>query len=120
VGVRVTPVNPARRDARGAEAAAPASTAERARGVLARKGVAQAVQRPRVSTNGTIMLADLPVDLRANEEVLLEAGEVFGEMSALSRYPISADVIARSDVTCLLIRTAGPRLRFTQEAAGWL
>ena len=45
----------------------------------------------------------------------IEAGEVFGEMSALSRYPISADVVARSDVQCLLIRTAGLRLMFKQK-----
>jgi CRP-like cAMP-binding protein/Fe-S-cluster-containing hydrogenase component 2 len=116
VGVRVTPVTAARRDARAAESApAPPSMADRLRSILGRKGAEQAVQRPRVSMDGTIMLADLPIDLRANEEVLLEAGEVFGEMSALSRYPISADVIARSDVTCLLIRTAGLRLMFKQK-----
>ena len=45
---------------------------------------------PRVAADGTIILSDMPVDLRANEEVLLEPGEVFGEMSALSRYPISS------------------------------
>src|SRR5262249_30226712 len=116
VGVRVTPVSAARREAQAAEAAAaPKSTAERLQSVPGRTGAAQAVQRPRVSSDGTIMLTDLPVDLRTDEEVLLEAGEVFGEMSALSRYPISADVIARSDVTCLLIRTAGLRLMFKQK-----
>jgi len=116
VSVRVTPVNASRREARAAEAsAAPKSMADRMQEVLSRKGTEQAVQRPRVSPDGTIMLTDLPVDLRANEEVLLETGEVFGEMSALSRYPISADVIARSEVTCLLIRTAGLRLMFKQK-----
>src|SRR6185503_18623925 len=60
------------------------------------------------------------VDLRPNEEVLLEAGEIFGEMSALSRYAISADVVARSEVVCLLIRTSGLRLMFKQkEFAGF-
>jgi CRP-like cAMP-binding protein/Fe-S-cluster-containing hydrogenase component 2 len=115
VGVRVSPVGE-RREARAAEAAnASRSMAEMIQGVLSRKPVEQAVRRPRTAADGTIVLADLPVDLRANEEVLLEAGEVFGEMSALSRYPISADVIARSEVTCLLIRTAGLRLIFKQK-----
>ena len=53
------------------------------------------MQRGGLTADGTIILTDLPIDLRPNEEVLLEAGEIFGEMSALSRYPISADVVAR-------------------------
>jgi len=115
VGVRLTTVG-ARREAKAAEAAdAPRSMADRIQEVLNRRPAEQAVQRPRTAADGTIILSDLAVDLRANEEVLLEAGEVFGEMSALSRYPISADVVARSEVQCLLIRTAGLRLMFKQK-----
>jgi len=115
VGVRVSPID-VRRDAKTPRPAAESGDAGgRIRAVLRRKPMEQAVQRPRTAADGTIVLADIPVDLRANEEVLLEAGEVFGEMSALSRYPISADVTARSDVQCLLIRTAGLRLMFKQK-----
>ena len=46
---------------------------------------------------------------RANRAVL-EAGEIFGEGSALSRYPIATDIVALSDVRCLLIRTPAPAL----------
>ena len=43
--------------------------ADRLQEVLSRKGTEQAVQRPRVSPDGTIMLTDLPVDLRASRNV---------------------------------------------------
>jgi Fe-S-cluster-containing hydrogenase component 2 len=36
-------------------------------------------------------------------------------MSALSRYPMSADIIARTEVHCLLIRTNALRLMFKQK-----
>ena len=61
------------------------------------------------------MLADVPKELRSRDEIVLEAGEVFGEMSALSRYPVSADVVARTDAQCLLIRTSALRLMFKQK-----
>ena len=124
VGVRLTPVN-LRREAAAAEvAAAPRSWADRLQEIFNRTPAEQAVQQAakpgRTAGGETLMLTDLPIDLRANEEVLLEAGEVFGEMSALSRYPISADVVARTEVLCLLIRTAGLRLMFKQkELAGF-
>jgi hypothetical protein len=46
---------------------------------------------------------------------VLEAGEVFGEISALSRYPISATVRAASDLRLLQIRLPG--LRMLQAAS---
>lgn len=116
VSVKLTPIDQ--------KAAPPASErasrdgksfGDRLQAVFARKPEQQAVQRGGVTPDGTVMLADLPVDLRPNQEVLLEAGEVFGEMSALSRYPISADVVARTEVQCLLIRTSGLRLIFKQK-----
>jgi CRP-like cAMP-binding protein/Fe-S-cluster-containing hydrogenase component 2 len=91
------------------------SFVDRIQDVLARSPEQQAVQRGGVTADQTIILTDIPVDLRPNEEVLLEAGEVFGEMSALSRYAISADVVARSEVVCLVIRTSGLRLMFKQK-----
>jgi CRP-like cAMP-binding protein/Fe-S-cluster-containing hydrogenase component 2 len=82
--------------------------------IMKREPAGQAVQQGGVGPNQTVMLADLPMDLRSREAVLLEAGEVFGEMSALSRYPVSAEVVARTDVQCLLIRTFALRLMFEQ------
>ena len=86
----------------------------RIREVLNRQPNEQAVQRGGVAADGTIMLSDLHVDVGGGD-VLLDTGEVFGEMSALSRYPISADVVAQSDVLCLIIRTNGLRLMFKQK-----
>ncbi len=56
-----------------------------------------------------IELGDMPVAVAPGETVLLEAGELFGEMSALSRYPISADVTAKTETVCLLIGTSALR-----------
>jgi Fe-S-cluster-containing hydrogenase component 2/CRP-like cAMP-binding protein len=66
---------------------------------------------PRVAgdAEGTVVLADVPVDLPPGGRTVLVAGELFGEGSALSRYPIATDILAESDVRCLLIRT--PLLR---------
>jgi CRP-like cAMP-binding protein/Fe-S-cluster-containing hydrogenase component 2 len=76
--------------------------------------------RSGVADDGTILLADMPVDGNPAERVLLEAGEIFGEMSALSRYPISADVIAATPVRCIIIRTPALRLMMKQrELAGF-
>src|SRR5262245_38668407 len=67
VGVRLTTMG-GRREAKAAEAAdAPRSMAERIQAVLSRKPSEQAVQRPRTAADGTIILSDLPVDLRSNE-----------------------------------------------------
>ena len=88
--------------------------------VLRRGASGDVVQRGGLGEGSTVMVTDVPVDLAPNEEVLLEAGDVFGEMSALSRYPISADVVARTDVTCLLIRVPALRMMFKQkELAGF-
>jgi CRP-like cAMP-binding protein/Fe-S-cluster-containing dehydrogenase component len=67
------------------------------------------------SDTGTIILSDIPAELQPGQQVLLESGEIFGEISALSRYPVSATVRARSDVACLMIRT--PALRLLQRSA---
>ena len=90
------------------------------RRVLGRAPKQDVVQRGGLGGGSTVLVTDVAVDLSPDEDVLLEAGEVFGEMSALSRYPISADVFARTDVTCLLIRAAALRMMFKQkELAGF-
>jgi CRP-like cAMP-binding protein len=68
-----------------------------------------------LSGTGTIILSDITASIHRGEQILLEKGEIFGEISALSRYPISATVRARTDVQCLLIRT--PALRILLRSA---
>jgi Fe-S-cluster-containing hydrogenase component 2/CRP-like cAMP-binding protein len=91
------------------------SLQQRIERILGRKGAEHAVQTGGLASDGTILLPDQPIDLRAGERVLLEKGEIFGELSALSRYPVSADVVAASDVTCLMIRTTALRMLFKQK-----
>ena len=90
--------------------------AARIRRIFDRKPEAQAVQRGGVSTDGTVILSDMPMDAKVGERVVLERGEIFGELSALSCYPVSADVVAATDVLCLLIRTSALRLMFKQKS----
>lgn len=87
--------------------------AERAEELAARPSREHAVGQ--LSNTGTIILSDISAGLRLGEQVVLEKGEIFGEISALSRYPVSATVRARGDVQCLLIRT--PALRILQRSA---
>src|SRR5206468_4249426 len=47
--------------------------------------------------DATVALSAMPVDLKASERAVLSPGEIFGELSAISRYPVSADVIAVTD-----------------------
>jgi CRP-like cAMP-binding protein/Fe-S-cluster-containing hydrogenase component 2 len=49
------------------------------------------------------------------ERVTLTAGDIFGEIGALSRYPVTADVVAASDVLVLMITTPGLRLMLKQR-----
>jgi CRP-like cAMP-binding protein/Fe-S-cluster-containing hydrogenase component 2 len=64
---------------------------------------------------GTLILTALPAEIAPGGKAVLEAGEVFGEISALSRYPISATVRAASDLRLLQIRLPG--LRMLQAAS---
>jgi CRP-like cAMP-binding protein/Fe-S-cluster-containing hydrogenase component 2 len=65
----------------------------------------------------TVVLSDMPVDLKTSERTVLEKDEIFGEMSAISRYPVSTDVVAVTDVLCLLISSyALTTLLFKQAA----
>ena len=74
----------------------------------------RAIGRAMIDT-GTIVLSDIPVEVTRGDVAILDRGEIFGEISALSRYPVSATVRARSEVVCLLIRT--PALRILQRSA---
>ncbi len=60
-------------------------------------------ERPR------IFLQDVPRVLEATNTVVLEAGELFGELAALTRSPRSATVFAEGDVAVLEIRWQGLR-----------
>lgn len=49
------------------------------------------------------------------ETVSLAPGDIFGEIGALSRYPVTADVFAATDVAVLMIATPGLRLLLKQR-----
>ncbi len=88
------------------------SAVERAAELAAQSARERAVGRA-VADSGTIILSDIQAEFHRDRQLLLEQGEIFGEISALSRYPVSATVRARTDVACLLIRT--PALRILQR-----
>jgi CRP-like cAMP-binding protein/Fe-S-cluster-containing hydrogenase component 2 len=50
------------------------------------------------------------------EPVRLGTGEIFGEMGALSRFPVTADVLASGDATLLQVGTPALRLMLKQRA----
>ena len=94
-------IQPSRR-LRGNARAAPAGPEAGERS--AAEGAASAA-----GADGTVILPEIPVRSHARRARVARAGEIFGEGSALSRYPIATDIVAATDVTCLLIRT--PALR---------
>jgi CRP-like cAMP-binding protein/Fe-S-cluster-containing hydrogenase component 2 len=57
-------------------------------------------------TSGTVILS-APPDFTAGKRTILEPGELFGEISALSRYPVSASVRAETPVKLLRIQLRG-------------
>lgn len=75
----------------------------------ARPEAAGMLGRPR-SAKGTMILSAFPVDVAPDRRAILEAGEIFGEISALSRYPVSATVRAKAPVRLLQIRLPGLRM----------
>ncbi len=60
-------------------------------------------------TGGTVILSMSPADVVPGKRTILEEGEIFGEIGALSRYPVSATVKATGQVTLLQIRLRGLR-----------
>ncbi len=61
------------------------------------------------SPDGTIVLNDLSVELKPGYQARLQQGDIFGEVSALSRYPHSTDVVALTELRCVILPT--PTLR---------
>jgi Fe-S-cluster-containing hydrogenase component 2/CRP-like cAMP-binding protein len=64
---------------------------------------------------GTVILSAFPADVMPGTRTVLDAGEIFGELSALSRYPISATV--KADVPTRLLQIRLPGLRMLQAAS---
>ena len=83
-------------------------------GLGRRSGEASAPSPDEDAREATVMLEELPVGMRPGDRTVLGPGEIFGEGSALSRYPIATDIVAAADATCLLIRTPALRAMFDQ------
>jgi CRP-like cAMP-binding protein/Fe-S-cluster-containing hydrogenase component 2 len=64
----------------------------------------------RAGTSGTVILTAFPAEMVTGKRTVLEKGEIFGELSALSRYPVSANVRAQSRLRILQIRLPGLRM----------
>ncbi len=60
----------------------------------------------------TAVLPELSVDLQAGDKLVLGPGEIIGEGSALSRYPVATDIVAITPVRCVFIRSQALRLMF--------
>ncbi|HVQ28127.1 MAG TPA: cyclic nucleotide-binding domain-containing protein, partial [Vicinamibacteria bacterium] len=58
----------------------------------------------------TVVLSAFPAELAPGGRTILEQGELFGEMSAMSRYPISATVRAETPLRLLQMRLPGLRM----------
>jgi Fe-S-cluster-containing hydrogenase component 2/CRP-like cAMP-binding protein len=73
-------------------------------------------------TGSTVILSAFPADVIPGRRTILEAGEIFGEISALSRYPVSATVRAVSEAKLLQIRLRGLRTlaQTSKEFKGFL
>jgi CRP-like cAMP-binding protein/Fe-S-cluster-containing hydrogenase component 2 len=73
----------------------------------------------RASADTTIVLADMPVDLHPGYQARLQPGDLFGEVSALSRYSHSTDVVAAARLRCVVLPTPVlRRLKYDVEAFG--
>ena len=68
-----------------------------------RTGCSGAARAPRAPSS----CPRLPADLLTGKRTILEPGELFGEISALSRYPVSASVRAETPVKLLRIQLRG-------------
>src|SRR5262245_34694001 len=60
-------------------------------------------------TARTVRLSAFPADVVPGKRTILKQGEIFGEIGALSRYPVSASVRAETPVRLLQIRLRGLR-----------
>ena len=64
----------------------------------------------RGGAGGTVILSAFPADYIPGQRLLLEPGEVFGEIGALSRYAVSATVRAESPLKLLQVRLPALRM----------
>jgi Fe-S-cluster-containing hydrogenase component 2/CRP-like cAMP-binding protein len=64
----------------------------------------------RGGSSGTVILSAFPGEISPTGRTILEKGELFGEMSAMSRYPISATVRAETPLRLLQMRLPGLRM----------
>lgn len=78
----------------------------------ARSGAERMIGRSR-GTAESVILSAFPAELPPGGGRSLGPGEIFGEISALSRYPVSAGVRAQTRVRLLLIRLPGLRMLTT-------
>lgn len=74
--------------------------------------LAAAARTGKAQAPATILMTEVPVAMQAGQRTILGPGEIFGEGSALSRYPIAIDLFAETDVSCILIRTPALRAMF--------
>ncbi|MBA2260425.1 MAG: cyclic nucleotide-binding domain-containing protein [Acidobacteria bacterium] len=87
--------------------AAPENWLTKVKRVLGRgRGAATSDSHQKEATpDGTIILSDFPVDARPGYQARLQAGDIFGEVSALSRYPHATDVVAVTALRCVVLPT---------------
>jgi CRP-like cAMP-binding protein/Fe-S-cluster-containing hydrogenase component 2 len=64
----------------------------------------------RSKTGNTLILSAFPADVAPGQRTLLEVGEIFGEIGALSRYAVSASVRAEGPLRLLQIRLPALRM----------
>jgi CRP-like cAMP-binding protein/Fe-S-cluster-containing hydrogenase component 2 len=64
----------------------------------------------RGGTGRTVILSAFPADYVPGQRLLLEQGEIFGEIGALSRYAVSATVRAESPLKLLQVRLPALRM----------
>ena len=90
---------------------APAGWLDRLKRVLVRSEAPSkgALVHRGFSPDGTIVLNDLSVELKPGYQARLQKGDIFGEVSALSRYPHSTDIVALTELRCVILPT--PTLR---------
>jgi Fe-S-cluster-containing hydrogenase component 2/CRP-like cAMP-binding protein len=62
------------------------------------------------SASNTLILSVVPATIVPGKRTIIEAEDIFGEISAISRYPISATVRAESALCVLQIRLPGLRM----------
>ena len=76
----------------------------------ARPAAGRMIGRAGGGTGETVVLSAFPSDYIPGQRLLLEPGEIFGEIGALSRYAVSASVRAEAPLRLLQIRLPALRM----------